>query len=678
MLNTKNINILSKIIEEKGITNIKTLADLFGVTERSIRYDLDLINEFFQENNFEPFEKGKKGEINFKDLEKVRKYIIQNFSKEDFSSEGRIAYILMKIYFEDIINLNHLADELYISRSTIRNAMVEIKNYLKKYNLSVELKGNIGLELCGNEENIRKSILSFLGANTLNIIENEIIESYLAEYFDFDMTHVHTFINYIQKKLDKLISDEAFNTIATYLFISIYRRKKNKKITEINNFRFLTETNEYKIIDSSIALLEANYDITFNKEEIGKISEFVIGSHSFNFSKSYYENWVELEIKIKELIDRIGKEVAVNLNNDEELLKGLINHIIPTLYRLKNRIEFQNSIYDEVYKNYQKLFDIIEKNLVLIEKNMSIKFSKEEIAYLVVHFKGAIDRNSYNTYEKTKLLLVCNFGYGSSKLLAQKIKDNFNVEIVDIIPKYLLGKKNYKVEEVDYIISTIEIEFESNIPKILVNPMLNREDIDLMESLAIPKNKKKVLLSGILGVIEKNSVITDKNKLGKDLIEFMPDKIYNDIEKDEYSLKDLIRKKDIHIDVKLDTWQEVLRFSGEKLEEQKAVSNRYTDEMVEVIDKYGAYIVIDDYIAIPHAKSDEIEKTAMSLVILKEKVVFPGNKEVKVLLPFSSRDNKEHLKALVEFSTLISEEDFKKELFKERIDIDKILKYINK
>lgn len=130
------------------------------------------------------------------------------------------------------------------------------------------------------------------------------------------------------------------------------------------------------------------------------------------------------------------------------------------------------------------------------------------------------------------------------------------------------------------------------------------------------------------------------------------------------------------MNVEIDNWKDLLRFCGDKLVGQGAVSNRYTDEIVEVIDKYGAYIVIDDYIAIPHAKSTHINKTAMALVILKEKVLFPRNKEVKVLLPFSSLDNKEHLKALVEFSNLITNENFKNLLSNDKIKLKDLMTLI--
>lgn len=59
-----------------------------------------------------------------------------------------------------------------------------------------------------------------------------------------------------------------------------------------------------------------------------------------------------------------------------------------------------------------------------LEKYIGKTIPKEEIAFLTIHFKTAIDRK-LSIQKKTKnILLVCGLGYGSSKLLAQNfLKD---------------------------------------------------------------------------------------------------------------------------------------------------------------------------------------------------------------------------------------------------------------
>ena len=70
-------------------------------------------------------------------------------------------------------------------------------------------------------------------------------------------------------------------------------------------------------------------------------------------------------------------------------------------------------------------------------------------------------------------------------------------------------------------------------------------------------------------------------------------------------------------------------------------------------------MVVNDVVALPHARTNGIvNKTGMSLLVLRDEVTFPGDKKVKVLLTFSSYDQKEHIDALSKFVTILEERDF--------------------
>ena len=44
---------------------------------------------------------------------------------------------------------------------------------------------------------------------------------------------------------------------------------------------------------------------------------------------------------VKNFIEQVNKELEVDIANDETLILGLINHIKPTIYRIKNGIDLQ-------------------------------------------------------------------------------------------------------------------------------------------------------------------------------------------------------------------------------------------------------------------------------------------------------------------------------------------------
>ena len=69
-----------------------------------------------------------------------------------------------------------------------------------------------------------------------------------------------------------------------------------------------------------------------------------------------------------------------------------------------------------------KLFNIVKDSINNI-KNIK-EISNDEIAYLVVYFKSSIERINSNNHRDNKktVLVICNFGYGTSKLLSQNLK----------------------------------------------------------------------------------------------------------------------------------------------------------------------------------------------------------------------------------------------------------------
>ena len=62
---------------------------------------------------------------------------------------------------EDAQQFLAIADELFVSRSTISNDLVEIKKLITPYQLELQSKSNKGIFIVGNEQNIRHFIMNY-------------------------------------------------------------------------------------------------------------------------------------------------------------------------------------------------------------------------------------------------------------------------------------------------------------------------------------------------------------------------------------------------------------------------------------------------------------------------------------------------------------------------------------
>lgn len=674
MLTSKSTELLKFLLDKKDKILLKEIAEYLKLSERSIRYEIEKIKEVTENEEFEIFL--NKGECWIKNYESLAKFLTNN-NGYVLSPKERELYIFLKICFERKINQTMISDELDISKSTVKTHLRDIRKILEIYNLELELLPKKGLILKGEEEQLRQCVLKavYLSKKQKSKFLDDIIYGYLK---NIDKEGIKLFINYCQKLMNKIISDEAYEIILKYLIMVIYFNEKGYKIKSIKNENFLKGTQEYESVQKSKAILEGYYEIEFSEAEYLKITDYFLGSHTYNISYSYYENWVEIEIIVRNFIKKVNEELDIDISDDATLILGLVNHIKPTIYRIKNGIELENTIYEEVVESYPNLFSLVKKSVGELEKFINEKFTNDEIAFITIHFKAAIDRNVKKKKEKIKVLIVCGSGYGSSKLLAQRIKDIYKVEIVDIIPRYLLEKVN-KRTNIDVILTTVPIEnFKTERKIIKVSPLLTKEDIQKLDSYPIPRDSKKILFSELIDVIEKNTGEKVSNKLKTGLKNFLDTRLIDDIFHKKITIFDLLTEQRIKIKGKAKNWQEAIIEAGELLLKDDCIENEYIKEMIKVVEEFGSYILLVPNIIFPHAKSKNmVKKTAFSIVTYDKEIDFLDGQKINMVISFCSKDEREHLDGLINIIDKIEEDSSREKLMKLKTAKD-IIKYFVK
>ena len=101
--------------------------------------------------------------------------------------------------------------------------------------------------------------------------------------------------------------------------------------------------------------------------------------------------------------------------------------------------------------------------------------------------------------------------------------------------------------------------------------------------------------------------------------------------------------------------QKMLIGGAKRLEANK----EYINEMIDLIEKHGSYIVVEEGLALPHAGiSESVFMTGISLLIVKEGVLFPNNKRVNIFLSFATINRNDHVKILNDLFELITKYNF--------------------
>ena len=666
MVKKRYFEIINLVINSNDEITVKDISNLYNITERSIRYDIDELNVFFQEKNNKDIIEINNNRLKILYSENEIEDIVENIKeKEYFLSENERVNILSYEIFlsKNEFILQYFTEKYNLSKTTVRYSLKELNKIISEYGLVIDMNNNRGYKIIGSEINIRKYIINILREYIKNTKEKKIEYDPLKKIIQkfYKKSRIEESKSTINKILDytgKTISDEAFETLQLFLFISVIRNKNGHEIEEdVENEIFLSKTMEFSKIKEILEKIE-----NIKEKDVHYFVDFFLGSYSYNLEYSYFLNWILIESLIDQFIKLLSDKLKVNLTEDKILRKELLNHIKPAIYRMKNKFKLTESILSEVKKQYMELFIKTKSSLKIISDFIDLSFDEDEAAFITVMIQRAIMRNNPSTLLKKdpNILIVCGLGYSSSRFLYENINNRFQVNIIDIIPFNQLENYNY-LKKADIIISTLDFKLDG-MDVITVNAVMNEKDILKLKNYGLPEKKSKIKLSELLSIIRK---VSDETELKKQLMRNFGENIYDDMgEKSETgkSFVELLSEKSIKLNVAANNLDEVIEITGQTMIDSGLVKEEYTDELKNQIIQYGKYILVGDKTILPHGQLlKNVRETGFSLITLKKGIDFFGS-EIKIVICLASRNKDEHLRAILELNRYLKNPDFENEL----------------
>ena len=635
MLNYRETEILNNLIKGEKY-NFKLISEKYGVSDRAARYYINNIDSILQLLDYKITKKVKNSiylDTNqdfkslFEILEKIHK----------LSIEDRIDILKLILFFDEKgLNITKICKELEISRTTIKKDLKLISEEFKIQEIELIYKNVDGYHINGNFQKIlikkiellEKLFDSLNDQNFSKVIKTKVFHYFFKYIKQKNIENAKKIIVEIEKVMFLNINEESYNKIFSYVLLLLNFEKDCENKKDFTAKKFLIHTEEYKKIEKILQKILNKNEI--KSEMLIEITDLIMGININSLKNNSFEDWINEELIIKKMISKVSKIVKTDLTRDEILYNGLLYHIKPAMYRIKNNIQITNSVFQELILEKDPILEVVNRAIEEIESLFEVKFPEDEIALMGFHIKASIERN---TSEKTKkVILICGLGYGSSKVLEQSLKENYDLDIVDVLPYYLIKTSMPNYKNIDLILSTIDLEETYDIPVIKINPLLKEQDFILLSKYGIRKNITKISLKQIMDIIKNNTTITDEYKLNKNNVQF-----FN----------------------KFSDWKEAITKAGNILQKNGFIKQEYIEEMIKLIEKHGAYIIIEEGMAIPHAPiSKNVLKTGISLLIVKEKVLFPNGKGANIFLSFATINKTEHLGILNDLFELITKYNF--------------------
>ena len=529
MLTSRQVEFVKLLLEENEYKPIKYFTEKLNVSDKTLQKDLKIIGNYIARFNINIDAKRGHGILINREangnIELINNLNLNLKDKNSISIDQRRIEILKMLLLNSnsSTSINQLSEKYYVSKTSIVNDLKYIEEWLKNYNITLS-KTLEGTKIVGKEADIRKAIASLLeDILNNNDGEDEIQEftridvatfSALLKIFDLDsITFIESIIWELEKDLDYYITQPYYINLITHILICLKRLKEGNQI-EINEERIKNIDNLNKrVYDNVVNLVNKIYEkygVLTSNEEIYYIYKYIVSSgfgntldNNMKVSENYINNSEEVT---KMMIDIMSLFLGVDLSQDELLSRGLLLHMKPMLNRLKYDIQIKNPLFKEIEERFTEILGLCRLSIEIMSEYYNLSnISMDEISYLATYFQAALE----NSTSEKRVLVVCHSGYGTSQLLATRLKKAFpQWTIVDVVSVHML--KNMDMSDIDFIVSTVDIDVKDKM-HIVVSALLMESDIKNIKNTLMNTsiNNKNIDLKSLALKIEGNIFIND-------------------------------------------------------------------------------------------------------------------------------------------------------------------------
>lgn len=413
------------------------IAKAINVTDRTVKNDLYDLRNYVKENGGELITKqgyGLKIEVVDEKLfnlaktsNNVKFYYVDGRSN---SLDPRCDQIAKMIILEKgYVKIDDVADRLYLSKSTIKQEIKTVREYLGKFDLSIKTTPGKGIKIEGEE--LRKRLCM------VELIKVHFPYSPYEE--DDNQKFWHLFENNenklkIREKVLKIlrdnhitILDEYINKFVSYLSLTQYRIKDGYHAKAGEMYKhILKDFKEYKIV-TALALELSKMDFYLDEDEIYCMELLLLIwrdlVNSVDIDKDYPVLADEAKLIAEDVLWIIKNIAGIDFVNNDNILR-LARMLIPILakvyFNIYKTIISQSNTSRGIVKrsSLSMLFAYI--CVKYINQKYDVELIDFDISRIAIVFLHIIDMIEFD-YKPRNVIMYINTGFEGAELVKDKI-----------------------------------------------------------------------------------------------------------------------------------------------------------------------------------------------------------------------------------------------------------------
>ncbi len=494
---------------------VHSLATYLDVSARTIQRDLKSVDKLMDEFGLAIKRTPADGlyiEGNNEQVYRLMQNLAATSIADETAEEKKLRLLIVLLEEGSFFKKQVLANQLGISNTTLTSYLDDLAKWLNKFSVRLSRQRGVGVEIEGQEANKRHALANYfliyfyeeLIESLYNLQQGKIQKDKILGYFSPDyLLVVNELVGEKINSEQLRLADSDYTGLVVHMCLALQRTERELLLKPVDAES--EPGSEQKVIRTINSELEQQLGVGLRDEDVQFLSVVLKGSKIQASNVLYYDS-VLLSRLIKNLIRDVSAQLHVDLTKDFSLYQGLLAHMEPAIFRLKQKLEPFNPLTDEIKKKYPVLFLAVKQGLQ--NEFEDLDFPADEVAFVVLHFGSAL----LMMEERVQIdaVVVCPTGIGTSKMLASRIQKELpEIDTVHILSINELQAANF--QDYDLVISTIRLPV-TDVDYLMVSPLLSDQDIGHIENYLQHNIEKVTRNNRYLPIGKPDDVKNRKNK----------------------------------------------------------------------------------------------------------------------------------------------------------------------
>ena len=468
------------------------LARRFDVSTRTVRSDINVLNELLAEHGASfVLRRGAGYRLEIADARRYAQLQQQSPShlRVPRTSAARVHYLLTRFLTSAFsLKLEDLADEWFVSRTTLQSDMAEVREWLARYQLAIETKPRYGMKLFGPEVAMRTCLTDLLYQ-----IAQEDSDSPLLQLEALNSGMLTTLQPLLQQCLSRFnirLADDGEFYLRLYCAVAVRRIGEGYPLTD-----FSAEDVDDEVRDA------ARHIVNLMRPIVGKaISPAEEAYLRVNIAARRVEEIAPSAISpddgdslVDYILGYINTHYNFNLQNDPQLRADLLTHIKTMITRVRYQIHIPNPLLTNIKQHYPMAWDVTLAAVSSWGKYTPYTISENEIGFLVLHIGVGLERHYNVGYQRhPQIMLVCDTGNSTVRMIQAMLLRKYPQIVVNGIITLREYEQLASVDE-DFVISTVRLS-DKDKPVVVMSPFPTEYQLEQIGKLVLLDRTRPYML----------------------------------------------------------------------------------------------------------------------------------------------------------------------------------------